>query len=296
MFKHLLNLCRLTLSAWIDDKAPRLGASLAFYSILSLGPLLLLLVQVGSAILGREVAEGQIVGQIEYLVGQQGLEAVDSILRAAANRHEASLLATILTFGVLLFGASGVFGELQDALNIIWKSPPRPGKPILIYLQEKLFAFLMVGCAGLLLFASLAVSTLLNAFVQLASEIISLDMTQYLHRLDLIISFAMSTLLFALIFKVVPDKKILWSRLWPGAAFTAALFVAGKYLIGFYLTQSGMATVFGAAGSVVILLVWVYYTAQIIFFGAEFAHAVDQHGLLPPSGKQENEERREPRA
>lgn len=279
MLKHVTQLFRLTGTAWLADRAPRLGAALAFYSILSLGPLLLLLVQVAGALLGREAAEGQIIAQVKGLVGAQGLDAVKSILYAAAHRQQTGLLAKLLTFGVLLFGASGVFNELQDALNTIWKVPPRPGRPVLVYIKEKLFAFLMVGCAGVLLFASLAVSTCINALTEFAHEYIALDMKNYLHRMDILVSLAVTTLLFALIFKVVPDKKILWSHLWPGAALTAALFVTGKYLIGFYLTQSGMASAFGAAGSVVILLVWVYYTAQIIFFGAEFTHVVDQHGL-----------------
>ncbi len=285
MLKHSVRLLQLTFDAWLADRAPRLGASLAFYSILSIGPLLLLLMQVAGALLGEAAAEAQITGQIKGLVGAQGMDAIRSILTAAAHRQQTGLFAKLFAFGVLLFGASGVFNELQDALNIIWKVPPRPGRPVLVYLKEKLFAFLMVTCAGVLLFASLAVSTLINTFIDFAQSFaqnyVALDIGAYLHRLDVLISFLMSTLLFALIFKVVPDRVIRWSHIWPGAILTAVLFVLGKFMIGFYLSQSGVASVFGAAGSVVILLVWVYYTAQIIFFGAEFTHVVDEHGLRP---------------
>lgn len=280
LLRHLILLFHTTVAAWLDDRAQRLGASLAFYSILSLAPLLLLLMQVAGPLLGNSTVEQQVVSQLKDLVGTQGLDTVKYILHAARNREESGWLANALTFGLMLFGASGVFHDLQDALNIIWKVPPKP-RPVLAWLQEKLFAFLMVGCVGVLLFASLAISTALNAFTRLAQNWIPLDLSLQMHRLDFLVSFVVGTLLFALVFKVVPDKRIQWSHLWPGAALTALLFVVGKYLIGFYLAQSGLASVFGAAGSVIILLIWVYYTAQILFFGAEFTHAVDIHGLWP---------------
>jgi membrane protein len=278
LLRHFWMLFHVTVTAWLDDRAQRLGASLAFYSILSLAPLLLLLMQVAGPLLGNSTVEQQVVSQLKDLVGVQGLDAVKYILHAARHREESGWFANALTFGLMLFGASGVFHDLQDALNIIWKVPPKP-RPVLAWLREKLFAFLMVGCVGLLLFASLAVSTVLNAFTQLAQHWLPITATLQMHRLDFFVSFFVSMLLFALVFKIVPDKRIQWSHLWPGAALTALLFVVGKYLIGFYLAQTGLASVFGTAGSVIILLIWVYYTAQILFFGAEFTHAVDVHGL-----------------
>ncbi len=281
MLKHTLRLFRLTFTAWIDDKATQLGAALAFYSVLSLGPLLLLLVQVGSVLIGRRATESQIMSQLGAFIGSSGLEAVRDILHAASVPHQTSWVAKGMTFAVLLFGASGVFNALQETLNIIWKVPERVGRPWLVYLREKLFAFLMVIVCGFLLFASLAVSTVMNAGLAFAQDLIAVNVSAYLHRLDILISFAVSTVIFALIFKIVPDRRIRWLHIWPGALLTAALFVAGKYLIGLYLAHTGMASAYGAAGSLVVLLVWVYYSAQILFFGAEFTHVVDEHGVQP---------------
>lgn len=268
MLRAIYNLFRLTFAAWSADGVPRLGAALAFYSILSLAPLLLLLTAAGASLLGRAAVEGQIVAQISGLIGAPGAEIVQSILSTAALKPDAGILATFFGFMVLLFGASGMFGMLREALNIIWRVE-QPREPWLDVIFGHLFAFFMVVLCGVLLFVTLAVSTVLNVVDAYIGEIVP-GAVQALDWLNTLVSFALTTGIFALMFKTIPDRKMGWSGIGPGAVLTAILFVVGKNVIGFYLSQSSLATGYGAAGSLVMILVWTYYSAQILFFGAEF--------------------------
>jgi membrane protein len=261
---------RLAYSGWQDDQAARRGAALAFYSILSLGPLLLLVLVVAATVWDRNVARGQVMAQMINLMGDQGAEAVRSMLTATSDNKQGGLLATMFGIAMLIFSASGVFGELQDSMNAIWKVKPQTGKPILRMMRERFLSFTMVLGTAFLLLVSLALSAAFAAAANYASKSFPVfALTAPL--MDFGFSFVMISFLFAVIFKMVPDVPIAWRSVAPGAMLTAALFVIGKMLIGFYLGHTGVASSYGAAGSVVIILIWVYYSAQILFFGAEFA-------------------------
>lgn len=256
---------------WSDDNAARLGASLAFYSILSLGPLLVLLLATAGFVFGEEAARGQIVGQVSGLIGRESAEMVQGLIAASANKGQ-GLIASLLSFATLLIGASGVFSQLQDALNTIWRTDAPQGRRWWHLITDRLLSFSVVLLGGVLLVISLLVSTTLTA----ASEHTTLllpTLAIALQTANFISSFLVMTVLFALIFKILPDAKIAWRDVWTGAALTAILFTIGKSLIGLYLGYAGVASTYGAAGSVVVILVWVYYSAQILFLGAEFTEA-----------------------
>jgi membrane protein len=269
-------LLQSTFSAWVNNKASRLGAALAFYSILSLGPMILLVLVVAASIWGEKAAQGQIVAQMSSLVGQQGAQAIQTILKTASHSRHGGMIAAGFSFLTLLFSASGVFGELQGAMNTIWKVPPRKEKGLLIMLRQRFLSFTMVVGSAFLLLISLVLSAAFSAITSYASGMLP-ALSVIMPTLDFVVSLALITLLFALTFKTVPDTKITWGSVWPAAVLTAVLFVVGKMLIGLYLSHTGVASSYGAAGSVVIILIWVYYSAQILFFGAEFAYVWGEH-------------------
>jgi membrane protein len=264
-------LLKATFSAWSDDKALRLGAALAFYSVLSLSPMLLLVLSAAAAIWGQDAATGQILGQMRDMVGQKGAEAIQAILLTASEHKQAGFVATVTGFGMLLFSASGMFGELQDAMNLIWKVKPSARKPVIAILRDRFFSFAMVMGCGFLLLISLVVSAGLSALANYVNGLFP-GGSLFMQAVDFFAGFGIITLIFALTFKTVPEVKIKWRVVWPGAALTAVLFMVGKFLIGLYLSRTSLASSYGAAGSLVVLLLWIYYSAQILFFGAEFTH------------------------
>lgn len=257
-----------TATDWSDDKAATLAAALAYYTLLSLAPLIVLAVAIAGLAFGEEAARGQISEQIGSLVGAQASEAIETIARNA-NAPDTGVLSTVIGIVVLLFGASGVFGELQTSLNTIWEVEPKPGRGILGMLKDRFFSFTMVlGVAFLLL-----VSTVLSAAIASLGTFLehTLPGGEALWSvLNFAISLGIVTLLFALIYKVIPDAKIHWRDVWVGAGVTAVLFTIGKLLVGLYLGKSTFVSSYGAAGSIVALVVWVYYSSQVVFLGAEF--------------------------
>ncbi len=265
---------KATIDAWTEDKAASQGAALAFYSILSIGPLLLLVLAAASAIFGAEAAQGRIVQQMTNLVGTDGAKAIEDIIKASTHDRN-GLWATILSVVTLLFSASGVFGEMQSALNTIWHAEPKPNRGLWGLVQDRFLSFTMVFGTCFLLLVSMVLSAVLSAVANYAAAQ-SNGFSGILQVADLVISLAIVTLLFALLYKYVPDIKIAWRDVWVGAAITALLFIIGKFLIGWYLGYSNMASSYGAAGSVIILMVWVYYSAQILLLGAAFTHAYAQ--------------------
>lgn len=275
VFHNFWKLIKLTFVRWQHDQAARRGAALAFYSVLSLGPLLLLVLVAAAFIWGKRAAQGQIMAQMVDLVGQQGAAAIQSILKTASENRHGGIIATILGVVMLIFSASGVFGELQDAMNTIWKVPPRTGKRIMLLLRERFLSVTMVLGTAFLLLTSLVLSAGFAALARYLSDILP-AIAVIMPITDFVVSLLIITLLFGVIFKMVPDHKIAWRAVWPGALLTAVLFVVGKMLIGLYLSHTGVASSYGAAGSVVIILIWVYYSAQILFFGAEFTHVYDE--------------------
>lgn len=257
-----------TFSDWYEDRAPRLGAALAYYTVFALAPSLVIVIGIAALVVGRETAQGQILGQIRDLVGEQAAQAVEATIKSAQDPN-ASLTAIALGLVALVFGLWGVFGELQDALNTIWGVAPKPGRGVLGILKDRLGSFALVVGIGFLLLVSLAISAWLTILGTYFGHLLPLP-TALLQAINFAISLAVITVLFALMFKLLPDVKVAWRDVWLGASITSLLFTVGKLLIGLYLGKSGVASVFGAAGSLVVILVWVYYSAQILYFGAEF--------------------------
>ena len=261
-----------TVYEWNEDKAPRLGAALAYYSIFSIAPLLVLVIAVASLIFGEKAAQGAIVREIEGTVGEPVANAIEFLLQQA-HQEGGGVTATVIAGVTLLFGAAGVFGQLQDALNTIWKVKPKPGRAWLGMLKERFLSFVVVLGTGFLLLTSLVVSAALAA-LNAWTDALALPGGVYLWQaINGVVSFAFITLLFALVYKVLPDVRIAWRHVSVGAAVTALLFTLGKYLLGVYLGGKGVTSAYGAAGSLVVVLLWVYYSSQILLFGAEFTRA-----------------------
>ncbi len=262
----LWDMLKTTYADWSEDKAPRLGAALAYYTVFSLAPLLVIVLAIASMLFDPQTVRSQINQQLG--IGEQGEEAM-AMLIAGAQKHEGGLLATILSAVAILFGATGVFVQLQDSLNTIWEVESKPGQGIWGFIKNRLLSFAMVLSIGFLLLVLLVVSAILHGAQEYFGNLLPMpDWTAQL--LDVVISFGGVTLLFALIFKYLPDVKIGWRDVWLGAAVTAILFTLGKYLLGMYLGRASVASAYGAAGTLVVIMLWAYYSAQILFFGAEF--------------------------
>ncbi|PWU07719.1 MAG: ribonuclease BN [Terriglobia bacterium] len=271
------DLIKRTVANWNKINAPRLGAALSFYTMMSLAPLLVVAIGIAALVFGRQAVEGQIVWQIQDLVGEQGARAIQSML-AAASKPGAGSVATVIGFLILLFGASGVFGELRDSLNMVWGIQGNEGSGVLGLIKYRFFSFAMVLGIGFLLMVSLIFSAIIAAVGKFLGGLLP-GPEAMLHIGSLLLSFAAFTGLFALLYKVVPDVRIEWQDVWIGAAVTSLLFSVGKFLIGLYLGKAGVGSAYGAAGSLVVLLIWVYYSAQVFFLGAEFTHIfAERHG------------------
>jgi membrane protein len=261
--KSWLGMMKQAAVDWSDDNAPRLAAALAYYTIFSMAPLLLIAISIAGIAFGAEAVQGRVVEQIDGLVGQTGAEAVEEMLKSA-RKPEAGLLATLTGLVTLLLGATGAFNELRSGLNTVWEVPPPPKKGILGMVKDRVGSFMMILVIGFLLLVSLAVSAGISAVSGVWGFAGPL-----LQVVNLVVSLAVVAGLFAAIFKILPDTDVEWKDVWFGAGVTAALFVIGKFAIGLYLGKSSVASAHGAAGSLVVLLVWVYYASQILFFGAE---------------------------
>jgi membrane protein len=267
--KDIAGLMREAAIDWSDDNALRLSASLAFYSLLSLAPLLVLIVAVAAMAFGRQAAEGQLAWQIQRMVGLDQARALEAVIRAAL-KPEHSVIATVFSVATLAIGATSVVVELQDALNDIWHVPHPSGfAGILILVRQRFLSLAMVLGAGFLLLVSVVVSAWIAAIGKSVGSILPIPEFS-LHLISFLISFVVIAFLFAAIYKVMPDVELEWSDVFVGASFTSLIFTLGKHLIGVYLGRAGIGSSYGAAGSLVIILVWVYYSAQLFFFGAEF--------------------------
>jgi membrane protein len=252
-------------SKFLEDKAPRMGAALAYYSIFSLAPLLVIAVAVAGLVFGREAAEGQIVGELRGMVGEDGGRLIQAMI-ASASCDAGGVLAAVLSAVVLFVGAMGVFGVLQDSLNTVWAVRPKPGRGLWGVVRDRLLSFVMVLGVAFLLLVSLIVSAALTAAETLVP---GWDGGAVGHGANFVVSFAVITVLFAMIYRFLPEARTAWGDVWLGAAVTALLFTIGKSLIGLYLGHSGIGSTYGAAGSLAVLLVWLYFSAQIFLFGAE---------------------------
>ncbi len=269
--KNIWILIKAAASSWVDDYAQSMGAALAYYSMFSIAPLLLIVISVAGLIFGVEAARGEIVGQLQGLTGQQGAAAVQGLL-ASVSKPAESVTAMLVGGILLLIGATSVFAELQDALDRIWRAPKRNKGGIWSLLRSRLLSLGMIMGIGFLLIVSLVVSAALAALGKLWGPLFA-DWEILASVIDFLVSFAFTMTMFAMIYKIMPRVKVAWADVWIGAAVTALLFTIGKFLIGLYIGKSGLTSGFSAAGSLVIMLLWVYYSAQIFLLGAEFTWA-----------------------
>lgn len=253
---------------WIKDEAPRLAAALAFYTVFSIAPLLVIIIGVAGFVVGEQAVHGKIVFQIKGLIGAQGAEIIQTAI-ASTQKGGTNLQATIVGFITLLIGASGVFAELHADLNKMWNVKPKPKQGILFFFKTRFLSLGIVIVIGFLLLVSLIISAALSYFGNYITNL-NKDFYVILWIANYIVSFGVITILFAAIYKYLPDANIRWYDAWVGASVTTLLFLIGKFLISFYLAKSSIASSFGAAGSLILMLLWIYYSSQILFFGAEF--------------------------
>jgi membrane protein len=273
-----------SLKSWIEHRAASKGAALAFYTLFSLTPILVLVIAVAGHFFGAEAAQGEIIAQLQGVVGPNGAQAIQALLAGARN-PASGLVATIVASVLLLVGATSVFVELKDSLDEIWGVAPSQHSAFFILLRTRFLSFGLVLVLAFLLLISLVVSAALAVLERHVAEVLSSSVL-VLSSVSSIISFSVIACLFAVIYKMLPDAPLSWRDVWTGAVFTAGLFSLGKFAIGLYLGNSGVASSFGAAGSVIALLLWVYYSGQIFFLGAEFTR---QYALWIGSLKRERE-------
>lgn len=262
-------LLKRTVEEFMNDKALKLSASLAYYTIFALPPMLIVIITTVGLIYGREAVQGEVFQQLSNFIGSNAALQIEGTIRNISSQQD-TRLANIIGIITLIIGATGVFTEIQDSINIIWGLKTKPQRGWLKMIINRLLSFSMVVTIGFLLLVSLVIEGLLVAFSD-KLKIYFPDVTVYIFQaINFLITFTVTTLLFSIIFKVLPDARIKWKDVTIGAMVTALMFMLGKFLIGYYLGQSNLGTAYGAAGSVIILLLWVYYSSIILYFGAEF--------------------------
>jgi membrane protein len=263
--KSFWQLLKATVTQWIEDQPFLLASSLSYYTIFSLAPLLIIVIAIAGFAFGKAAAEQRIVGTIQGLIGPQGAEAIETMIQNASSQPKTGIISAGVGLVTLILGAGGVVGQLQTSLNTIWGVEPKPGQGIWGILHQRFISLAMVLGIGFLLLVSLAISALVTGFSHFIEDYLVIA-----YSLDLVISILLVTALFAMIYKFLPDVQIRWRDVWIGAALTAVLFTAGKFLIGLYLGRSSVGSTYGAAGSIITILLWVYYSSLILFLGAEF--------------------------
>ncbi|MDY7008339.1 MAG: YihY/virulence factor BrkB family protein [Cyanobacteriota bacterium] len=267
-YKIIFRLLKKTVQEWQQDKAPVLAAALTYHTLFSIAPLFIIAVAIAGFVFGKSAAEGELVTQLENFMGQQIAETIQNLV-VNISRPQSGIIATLIGVGTLFWGASNLFAQLKLALNVIWNVSPRPGRGIVGFIQDRLLSVGMVLGAGLVLILLLVASTVLTAINQWLNNILNTPDGIW-SLIDISISFGIVMLLFAGVYKFLPDVKIAWSDVWIGSVITGVLFTIGKSLIGLYLGNSGAGSAYGVAGSLVVLLLWINYSWQILFFGAEF--------------------------
>ncbi|GAA4020642.1 YihY/virulence factor BrkB family protein [Actimicrobium antarcticum] len=270
--RDVVLLAKTTFTSWLDDYAPSMGAALAYYTVFSIAPLLLIVISLAGLVFGAEAVRGEIVGQLSGLMGRSGAQVIESLLQSASKPSE-SITGTLFGIALLLVGATTVFGELQDAMDRIWRAPQRQvSGGLLRLLRTRLLSFGMILGIGFLLMISLVFSAALAALGRWWGPLFA-EWVLLANLLDIVLGFGLTTAVFALIYKLMPRVSVGWRDVIIGALVTAFLFTLGKRLISLYIGTSGVTSAFGAAGSLVVVLVWVYYSAQIFLLGAEFTWA-----------------------
>jgi membrane protein len=263
---------KATIVGFVDDRAMTMGAAMAYYTLFSLAPVLVIVIAVAGLVFGHEAARGAIVGELSELLGQSGAEAVNSMI-ASAWRTGSGVIATVVGVATFILGATTALGELQDSLNVIWRAPAVKGSTILAMLRNRLLTLSVVLGLGFLLLVSLVIGAGLTAFSDLVNRHVP-DLDLVIGAINFGVSFLVTTVLFALIYRVLPRVVVPWWDVIAGALLAGALFMLGRWAIAFYLGQTDLASTFGAASTVIVVMIWVYYSSQIIFLGAEFARAL----------------------
>lgn len=282
--KKFFHIIKGTATAFSQDNCVKLSASLSYYTIFSIGPLLIIIISLSTIFYGREAVEGRLYGKIRGLIGSEAAIQVQEIIKKSQHANK-GFIGTVIGTVVLFIGATGIFTEIQDSINYIWSLKAKPKRGIVKYLINRLLSFSLIVSLGFLLLVSLVI----NALMGLLSDRLTLyfpHTTVYIfYVLNQITIFVIISVLFAIIFKVLPDGKIKWKDAFIGAGFTAVLFIIGKVVIGYYLGRSNLGATYGTAASVIIILTWVYYTSIILYFGAEFTkvHALEYGGGIVPN-------------
>lgn len=291
--RDLWPMAKETAKDWSDDDASTLAAALAYYALLSLAPLMIISIGVAGWFLGPEAARGRVAGELGGIVGGEAAQGIQAIV-ASAQEPKQGAIGALVGIVTLFFGASGVFGQLQTSLNAIWEVKPRTDRGFVGQLRDRFFSFTMVLGVAFLLLVSLVLSSALSSLGNVLSDTLPGGATMW-QVINFGLSFVIVTLLFGMIFKVIPDAKVQWRDVWLGAAVTALLFTIGKQLLGLYLGKAAVGSAYGAAGSIVALVVWVYYAAQILFLGAEFTQVQARRrgaGIEPTKNAQRVDESR----
>jgi membrane protein len=270
--KSLWQFLKDVFTQWIDDEPFLLASSLSYYTLFSLAPLLVIAIAVAGLVFGQEAAQNQIVETIGGMIGPESAKAIQGMIENASAKPKTGIISTVVGAVTLLIGAGGVVGQLQTSLNKVWGVEPKPGQGIWVFIRQRFVSFAMVLAVGFLLLISLVVSAVLSALSQFMGSLIG-GAAFVGHLLDIVVSLAFITMLFAMIYKFIPDVQIRWKDVWIGAALTSILFTIGKFLIGLYLGSSSVGSAYGAAGSLVTILLWVYYSSLIFLVGAEFTQS-----------------------
>jgi len=278
--RFLWRLTRETFSQWDKDNVSRLSAALAYYTVFSLAPLLIIVIAVAGFFFGTGMARQSLLRQAEKIIGPNGAQYLGDLVQAA-SQHSSGVLASVIGLGTMIIGATGGFMELQQALNTVWKANPQ-GSGLRYFIRHHLFSFAIVLILGLLLLAMQILSALLSGTARYLSHVVP-PYFHFLANANVLFSVLITFLLLAAIYKVLPDATISWKDVWPGAAVAAILFSIGRYLIGFYLSHSSFTSVYGAAGSFALILFWIYCSAQILFLGAEFTEVFCRLSKKPAS-------------
>lgn len=282
--KGIWDILKKSFAGFSNDRILKLSAALAYYTVFSVGPLLIVVIFLCSIFFGKEAVEGTIYGQIQGFVGHDAAIQLQEIIKSAAIAGKGKI-AAIIGIITLLIGATSMFSEMQDSINLIWEIKTKPKSAIWLFIKNRLLSFGVIGTLGFLLLVTLVISGLVEALSQqLQSHFHAVTVTLF-YILDVVLNFVVITVLFGVIFKVLPDAKIKWKDITAGAIATAVLFMLGKFAISFYITKTNVGNTYGAAGSLVILLVWIYYSSVILYFGAEFtkAYSIKYGGRIMPN-------------
>lgn len=274
MLKYFIVLMRETIREWNEDGASAVAAALAYYTIFSLAPLLIIIALVVGAFLDEKTIEKDIIGGVEVTIGTDAAQTLRGMI-SPENRTRSDVIGTIIWIAVMLWGASGIFSQLQKALNKIWEVRGKPGRSPLVFVKDRLISFGIVVFVAAILLATMVINTGLTTLLAKNGQFS--QFSGIIRPLQLLVSLSLATVMIATVFKILPDVNIRWKDVWVGAAFTAVLFIAGQFVVGLYISNANVGSVFGAAGSLTVILVWIYYSAQILLFGAEFTEVWARH-------------------